>query len=1192
MQLAWILPLDLDLPDNVKLRLGTSQDLEIYHDASDSLINDNGTGSLKLQTGGSTKLEVTSSGVDVTGNIAVSGTVDGIDIAARDAVLTSTTTTAGAALPRTGGAMTGAITTNSTFDGRDVATDGSKLDGIEAGATADQTQSEINALGITATGLSGTPAISVANITTTGELRGPASFVVDPAAVGDNTGTVIIKGNLQVDGATTTINSTTLTVDDLNITLASGAANGTAANGAGITVDGASATITYNSTGDSWNFNKDIDVAGTGTFSGGNANNTDDANILTLNASEHARLLVDTSSTGGHRASLVLESNSQETVLSTTGSASELTVPVGDFTLDVAGDIILDADGADVIIKDGGTSFLEIDKDGDNARIKNPIADGDIKIQGVDGSSTITALTLDMSNAGFATFNSTVKGTDGLFTGNGNVGLDVRMGTDKRIIFQGNIGEIGSVAGFQATNTAGSANTAFGIRATDIRFATGSDERVRITDTGVGIGTTSPTSKLSIQSGISGSSTGVIDILQNTNGAQKQAASIGILVDNGGESTNAAGMFFQTASGGSLSERMRLTSSGGLELAYGGAARQQADSQAFSIITPASGGGQGIAFKRLDSNNDQGLGEISWSNNTQDGQANIRVKTAGAVNSTDMHFDVNNAGTLVTALSIDGSAGGNVGIGTDSPATPLHVKKTGSTSSVQEFLRLENHALGGAGAGSSINFHHYHAGGGPAGGALAASINAQNMASWPAGTPSSYSTGLTFSTLNGNTFAERMRIAADGDVLVGGTSTNLNVLSGTPKIQVGNGTGHSSIQWYSGTSHVAGLYFGDTATGTGRYPGYIEYRHSNDSMAFRVNGDTRLLIGSGEMVVNEDSQDYDFRVESNDNTHMLFVDGGNNRVGIGKAPATHPLEVGVFSVFDTGVVINEGSNDSDFRVESNDNTHMLFVDAGANRVGVGISPTETLHVNGRSRIQNLYLGEISSNLDIVQATSSAGLYLVGGGSDVTIGTAGFIFNEGGADRDFRVESDGHSSALMVNAAENTVCMHSTASHAMGSGTTTGTFFLNNNYIGHTTGSDNAALILRKLTYTGTMIRFYQQNSIVGQVSTNTTGTTYNTTSDRRLKDNIETITDGTDKLMAMNPVTHDWKADPEADTVHGFIAQEMIDIVPEAVSGDPEGDEMMSMDYGRITPVIVAALQDAIKEIQELKIQINKLEGK
>ena len=94
-------------------------------------------------------------------------------------------------------------------------------------------------------------------------------LAIDPAAVGDNTGTVIIKGNLQVDGATTTINSTTLTVDDLNLTLASGAANGTAANGAGITIDGASATLTYQSTGDNWAFNKNLDVTGTITTNSG-----------------------------------------------------------------------------------------------------------------------------------------------------------------------------------------------------------------------------------------------------------------------------------------------------------------------------------------------------------------------------------------------------------------------------------------------------------------------------------------------------------------------------------------------------------------------------------------------------------------------------------------------------------------------------------------------------------------------------------------------------------------------------------------------------------------------------------------------------------------------------------------------------------------------------------------------------------
>ena len=58
----------------------------------------------------------------MTGAITTNSTFDGVDIATRDAVLTSTTATAGAALPKAGGAMTGAITTNSTFDGIDIAT--------------------------------------------------------------------------------------------------------------------------------------------------------------------------------------------------------------------------------------------------------------------------------------------------------------------------------------------------------------------------------------------------------------------------------------------------------------------------------------------------------------------------------------------------------------------------------------------------------------------------------------------------------------------------------------------------------------------------------------------------------------------------------------------------------------------------------------------------------------------------------------------------------------------------------------------------------------------------------------------------------------------------------------------------------------------------------------------------------------
>lgn len=78
---------------------------------------------------------------------------------------------------------------------------------------------------------------TLTNLTLTGYLRGPSTFTIDPAAFDDNTGTVVIAGNLQVDGTTTTINSTTVEIDDKNIVLAAGSPNAAAADGAGITID-------------------------------------------------------------------------------------------------------------------------------------------------------------------------------------------------------------------------------------------------------------------------------------------------------------------------------------------------------------------------------------------------------------------------------------------------------------------------------------------------------------------------------------------------------------------------------------------------------------------------------------------------------------------------------------------------------------------------------------------------------------------------------------------------------------------------------------------------------------------------------------------------------------------------------------------------------------------------------------------
>ena len=92
--------------------------------------------------------------------------------------------------------------------------------------------------------------------TTTGAL-----VVIGGAGIGGNVNVgedLFVTGNLTVQGTTTTLNTNTLDVEDINITIAKGAVNSAAANGGGITLEGANATILYASTGDSWNFNKQV----------------------------------------------------------------------------------------------------------------------------------------------------------------------------------------------------------------------------------------------------------------------------------------------------------------------------------------------------------------------------------------------------------------------------------------------------------------------------------------------------------------------------------------------------------------------------------------------------------------------------------------------------------------------------------------------------------------------------------------------------------------------------------------------------------------------------------------------------------------------------------------------------------------------------------------------------------------------
>ena len=94
------------------------------------------------------------------------------------------------------------------------------------------------------------------------QLRGPAEFIIDPAAVGDNTGTVKILGNLQVEGTQTTLNSTAVTINDKNIVIADSAADSSALHGGGITFGGANIgnkpTFSYSHADKRFQFNRNI----------------------------------------------------------------------------------------------------------------------------------------------------------------------------------------------------------------------------------------------------------------------------------------------------------------------------------------------------------------------------------------------------------------------------------------------------------------------------------------------------------------------------------------------------------------------------------------------------------------------------------------------------------------------------------------------------------------------------------------------------------------------------------------------------------------------------------------------------------------------------------------------------------------------------------------------------------------------
>ena len=502
--------------------------------------------------------EVPSSKIDSVAATKLTGTV-------ADARLSATRQAA--KLTLSGGAMTGAITTNSTFDGRDVGTDGTKLDTIATNAnlyvhpnhsgdvvsTADgATVIQVDAVDIpmlSATGTasnttflrgdnawavpiggvtsvnSETGAITAAHIATAVEAASDSNTFTDAdhtklnaiEASADVTDTTNVVAALTAGTGVTISGGGTIAAGPIALTTVQTAANQsahlalTAQEGDIVVRSDENKTYCHNggSAGNMTDYtllatptDVVLSVAGntgavtaaqiaTAVEAASGSNTFTDADHTKLNAIEASADVTDATNVTAAGALMDSEVTNLAAVKSfaasdyataAQGTTADAALPkaggtmtgniahAGNFTLDVEGDLNFDANGSDINLLDGGTEFGRFKQVSNGMRIMSTASDADMTFMGNDGGSEFTALTLDMSEAGYATFNNWIKVNDRV-VGNSNLVLNTSDGNEKIHL---------DASGYMKFETAGS-------------------ERMRIGSSGnVGIGTTTTNARLQL----------------------------------------------------------------------------------------------------------------------------------------------------------------------------------------------------------------------------------------------------------------------------------------------------------------------------------------------------------------------------------------------------------------------------------------------------------------------------------------------------------------------------------------------------------------------------------------------------------------------------------------------------------------------------------------------------------------------
>jgi len=381
---------------------------------------------------------------------------------------------------------------------------------------------------------------------------------------------------------------------------------------------------------------------------------------------------------------------------------------------------------------------------------------------------------------------------------------------------------------------------------------------------------------------------------------------------------------------------------------------------------------------------------------------------------------------------------------------------------------------------------------------------------------------------------------------------------------------------------AGGLVIPSTITHAGDTDTKLDFNQAN-TLRLITGDNTAWVCDASSMVINEDSIDFDFRVESNSNTHMLFVDGGNDRVGIN---CTSPQVKFVVQETDggTGIEFSMGASESyiqcysrsasdykdlsiaaeNLKFRTDDNSERMRIASGGN-VGIGdTSPIAKLTVKAASdTIRAESLATDAKNITMSYHDSNdQGQIFCGqdGVEDKNIVLRGhtLIFQRNGGTEAMRIASGGQ---LLV-------------------GTTTQRTFFD---VQGTTTSDVMTVLNGSTADANVGMIVFRDGAadFCGQITSNGSSNTtaYNTSSDARLK-NVLGEAKGLEVINQLNPVHFEWKK--SGIKQDGLIAQEVDPIVPNVVTHNKESD-VYSMDYSKLVTPLIKAIQEQQKEIEELK---------